>query len=169
MSLLSAAIRQLPLTQISIKWVSKHFLGNCAMIQIKYGLPYCVTCPSVSMDPGSLNPGTRRSRVPGCWYNLNSLSERNFFFRNVMNDCCISLKSVEKSYPANCKCHLLKFPRHNSTGVHSLNGFGYRLIQYGWVTSYSIMEICKHRFRLRHEACFKPLPKQSRPFWTDVN
>ena len=36
-------------------------------IQIKYGLPYCVTCPSMSMDPGSLNPGTRRSRVPGWW------------------------------------------------------------------------------------------------------
>ena len=33
------------------------------VIQIKYGLPYCVTCPSMSMDPGSLNPGTRRSRV----------------------------------------------------------------------------------------------------------
>ena len=37
------------------------------VIQIKYGLPYCVTCPSMSMDPGSLNPGTRRSRVPGWW------------------------------------------------------------------------------------------------------
>ena len=30
--------------------------------QIKYGLPYCVTCPTMSTDPGSLmlNPGTRR-------------------------------------------------------------------------------------------------------------
>ena len=37
------------------------------VIQIKYGLPYCVTCPSMSMDPGSLNPGTRRSRVLGWW------------------------------------------------------------------------------------------------------
>ena len=36
-------------------------------IQIKYGLPYCVTCPSMSTDPGSPNPGTRRSRVPGWW------------------------------------------------------------------------------------------------------
>ena len=36
-------------------------------IQIKYGLPYCVTCPSMSTDPGSLNPGTRRSRGPGWW------------------------------------------------------------------------------------------------------
>ena len=27
-----------------------HFVG-CA-IQIKYGLPYCVTCPSMSTDPG---------------------------------------------------------------------------------------------------------------------
>ena len=36
-------------------------------IQIKYGLPYCVTCPSMSTDPGSLNPGTRRSRVTGWW------------------------------------------------------------------------------------------------------
>ena len=39
----------------------------CFVIQIKYGLPYCVTCPSMSTDPGSLNPGTRRSRVPGWW------------------------------------------------------------------------------------------------------
>ena len=37
------------------------------VIQIKYGLPYCVPCPSMSTDPGSLNPGTRRSRVPGWW------------------------------------------------------------------------------------------------------
>ena len=37
------------------------------VVQIKYGLPYCVTCPSISMDPGSLNRGTRRSRVPGWW------------------------------------------------------------------------------------------------------
>ena len=37
------------------------------VIQIKYGLPYCVTCPSMSTDPGSLNPGTRRSQVPGWW------------------------------------------------------------------------------------------------------
>ena len=36
-------------------------------IQIKYGLQYCVTCPIMSTDPGSLNPGTRRSRVPGWW------------------------------------------------------------------------------------------------------
>ena len=37
------------------------------VIQIKYGLPYWVTCPSLSTDPGSLKPGTRRSRVPGWW------------------------------------------------------------------------------------------------------
>ena len=36
-------------------------------IQIKYGLPYCVTCPSMSTNPGSLKPGTRRSRVPRWW------------------------------------------------------------------------------------------------------
>ena len=37
------------------------------MQQIKYGLPYCVTCPSMSTDPGPLNPGTRGrgSRVVG--------------------------------------------------------------------------------------------------------
>ena len=39
----------------------------CLDIQIKYGLPYCVSCPSMSTDPGSLNPGTRRSRVSGWW------------------------------------------------------------------------------------------------------
>ena len=37
----------------------------CWVIQITHGLPYCVTCPSMSTDPGSLNLGTRRSRVPG--------------------------------------------------------------------------------------------------------
>ena len=26
-------------------------------------MPYCVTCPSMSTDPGSLNPGTRRSKT----------------------------------------------------------------------------------------------------------
>ena len=25
------------------------------IIEIKYEVPYCVTCPSMSMDPGSLN------------------------------------------------------------------------------------------------------------------
>ena len=40
---------------------------NASTIHIKYGLPYCVTCPSMSTDPGSLNPGSRRSRVPGWW------------------------------------------------------------------------------------------------------
>ena len=42
-----------------------NWVGN--VIQIKYGLPYCVTCPSMSTDPGSLNPGMRRSRIPGWW------------------------------------------------------------------------------------------------------
>ena len=37
------------------------------VIQIKYALPYCVTCLSMSTDPGFLNSGTRRSRVPGWW------------------------------------------------------------------------------------------------------
>ena len=36
-------------------------------IQIKYELPYCVNCPSMSTDPGSLNPGTRGNREPGWW------------------------------------------------------------------------------------------------------
>ena len=35
--------------------------------QIKYVLQYCVTCLLTSTNPGSLNPGTRRSRVPGWW------------------------------------------------------------------------------------------------------
>ena len=43
------------------------FYTDTLTIQIKYGLPYCVTYPSMSTDPGSLNPGTRRSRVPGWW------------------------------------------------------------------------------------------------------
>ena len=36
-------------------------------IQIKYGLSYFATCPSMSTDLRSLNPGMRRSRVPGWW------------------------------------------------------------------------------------------------------
>ena len=36
----------------------------CLAIQIKHGLPYCVTCPCMSTHSGSLNPGTRQSRVP---------------------------------------------------------------------------------------------------------
>ena len=36
--------------------------GQC-VIQFKYGLPYCVNCPSMSMDPRSLNQGMRWSRV----------------------------------------------------------------------------------------------------------
>ena len=43
------------------------WLYTSTVIQIKYGLPYCVTCPGMSTDPGSLNPGTRHSRVPGWW------------------------------------------------------------------------------------------------------
>ena len=59
-----------------ISWFQVTFVATCYYlnqnhgrfgIQIKYGLPYCVTCPSMSTDPGSLNPGTRRSRVPGWW------------------------------------------------------------------------------------------------------
>ena len=41
------------------------FYTDTLTIEIKYGLPYCVTYPSMSTDPGSLNPGTRRSRVVG--------------------------------------------------------------------------------------------------------
>ena len=62
-------------TKLSILLVSfqKFYNTICHMgiltiaIQIKYGLPYCVTCPSMSTDPGSLNPGMRRSRIPGWW------------------------------------------------------------------------------------------------------
>ena len=60
------------------------------VIQIKYGLPYCVTCPSMSTDPGSLNPGTRRSRVPGWWdpwIRTNTTSE-------VRENCCILLTGI---------------------------------------------------------------------------
>ena len=38
-----------------------------ALVRIKYWLSYCVTCPSMSMDPGTLNLGNRRRRVPGWW------------------------------------------------------------------------------------------------------
>ena len=60
------------------------------VIQIKYGLPYCVTCPSMSMDPGSLNPGTRRSRVPeypggGIPGSLRILGQVTQFWQNILN------------------------------------------------------------------------------------
>ena len=48
------------------KWFHPTLYWACD-IQITYGLPYCVTCPSMRTDPGTLNPGTRRSRVPGWW------------------------------------------------------------------------------------------------------
>ena len=54
------------------------------IIQIKYGLPYCVTCPSMSRDPGSLNPGTRRSRVPG-WWSVRILGQVTQFWQNIHN------------------------------------------------------------------------------------
>ena len=53
------------------------------VIQIKYGLPYCVTCPSMSTDPGSLNPGTRRSRVPG--WSVRILGQVTQFWQNILN------------------------------------------------------------------------------------
>ena len=34
-------------------------------IDIKYGLPYCVTCSSMSTDPGYLNPPSPRTRRVG--------------------------------------------------------------------------------------------------------
>ena len=44
-------------------------------IQIKYGLPYCVTCPSTNLDSGSLNSVRGEAEYPGggsrdpyeCW------------------------------------------------------------------------------------------------------
>ena len=56
-----------PANAITNTHTHTHKTGDVTIIQIKYGLPYCVTCPSMSTDPGSLNPGTRRSRVPGWW------------------------------------------------------------------------------------------------------
>ena len=38
----------------------KHSVSEWFVIQIKYGLPYFATCPSMSTDPGPLN-------VPGWW------------------------------------------------------------------------------------------------------
>ena len=57
------------------------------VIQIKYGLPYCATCPSMSTDPGTLNLGTRRSRVPG-WWDPGSvwiLEQVTQFWQNILN------------------------------------------------------------------------------------
>ena len=48
-------------------------------IQIKYGLPYCVTCPSMSMDPGSLNPG---GGIPG---SIRILGQVTQFWQNILN------------------------------------------------------------------------------------
>ena len=50
-------------------------------IQIKYGLPYCVTCPSMSTDPGSPNPGARRIRVLGA----GDTGQVTQFWQNILN------------------------------------------------------------------------------------
>ena len=50
-------------------------------------MPYCVTCLSMSTDPGSLNPGTRRSRVPG-WLDpgiRRILGQVTQFGQNILN------------------------------------------------------------------------------------
>ena len=74
-----------------------HF--NKLTIQIKYGLPYCVTCPSMSTDPGSLNPGTRRSRVPGWWdpgIRTNFWDRRDSFGKTYL--ICIIAQVLENCF-----------------------------------------------------------------------
>ena len=57
------------------------------IIQIKYGLPYCVTCPSMSRDPGSLNPGTRRSRVDITYGKVYEFTlTHTYEYRSIRND-----------------------------------------------------------------------------------
>ena len=36
-----------------------------SVMQIKYGLPYCVNCPSMSTDPGWWDPGIRTNTGAG--------------------------------------------------------------------------------------------------------
>ena len=53
------------------------------IIQIKYGLPYCVTCPSMSTDPGSRGvakyPG---GGIPG---SVRILGQVTQFWQNILN------------------------------------------------------------------------------------
>ena len=56
---------------------------------IKYGLPYCVTCPRT--HPGSLNPRTRRSRVPGWWDpGIRTNTEAGDSFGKTYSTCIIA-------------------------------------------------------------------------------
>ena len=52
------------ITGVTMHW-SRICVGAGLTIQIKYGLPYCVTCPSMSTDPGSLNLAKPSTRVVG--------------------------------------------------------------------------------------------------------
>ena len=57
------------------------------VVQINYWLPYCVTCPSMSTDPGSLNPGTRQNRLPGGGIpgSVRILGQATQFCQNILN------------------------------------------------------------------------------------
>ena len=57
------------------------------VIQIKYGLPYSVTCPSMSTDPGSLNPGRGVAEYPGGGIpgSVRILGQVTQFWQNILN------------------------------------------------------------------------------------
>ena len=44
-------------------------------MQIKYGLPYRVTCPSMSTGPGSLNPGMGSRDLYEYWGSWHSFGK----------------------------------------------------------------------------------------------
>ena len=69
------------------------YINTCIIVLFcytdKFGLPYCVTCPTMSTDPGSLNPDTRGSRVPGSGGGIPGsvrlLRQVTQFWQNILN------------------------------------------------------------------------------------
>ena len=55
--------------------------------RLRKGCHTVSTCPSMSTDPGSRNPGTRRSRVPGLWIpgSVRILGQVTQFWQKLLN------------------------------------------------------------------------------------
>ena len=62
-------------------------LADCCKIQIKYGLPYCVTCPSMSMDPRSQTRVRGVAEYPGGGIpgSVRILGQVTQFRQNILN------------------------------------------------------------------------------------
>ena len=90
------------LLDILVTTKQTHCFTYCQVIQIKYGLPYCVTCPSMSTDPGSLNSAAPRTRVVGSrnpyeyWGRWHSFGKTYLIciIAQVLKNCFIPLTGI---------------------------------------------------------------------------